>query len=443
MLQPPRRSHSFGIVLLLLPLLAPAQSITSAPLPVAGIPVNNPFALAALIAVVGISGWYLLRRRSRLPQRLVSLLLMVLAVGGVVKSPQLWAQMLATFTNPAGETLSIPVNPITNPGFTGFQPADFANASGSSLKISKLTEPNFSQCFASQAASTLQPSGATGSSPNPACAVGQALPNGTSCRVDVDAICRGLAASTATLASVSPSAGTAAGGVGITLIGTNLTGATSISFGGVPATSVNVVNATNLTAVTPAHAVGAVDVVVTTSGGDVTLASGYTYLTTAVGQESGGGVIAALNGGLQNLIAAKADNGTPVQWAKLWTSTSAASVLDGASNTSKILSSLGATGPYAAQVCSDYQVDSQGNNPCESGNACYDDWFLPARNQLDVLFQNRVAIGGFNSAGYWSSTEYSTMPDELAIVEDFVSGFIGHDNKLVSYRARCVRNFTP
>jgi len=40
-----------------------------------------------------------------------------------------------------------------------------------------------------------------------------------------------------------------------------------VTFGGTAATGVTVVNATTITAVTPAHAAGVVDVVVTTPGG--------------------------------------------------------------------------------------------------------------------------------------------------------------------------------
>ena len=48
--------------------------------------------------------------------------------------------------------------------------------------------------------------------------------------------------------------------------------------GGVAATSIVVVNATTITAVTPAHAAGVVDAAVTTPGGTVTATSVYTYV---------------------------------------------------------------------------------------------------------------------------------------------------------------------
>jgi hypothetical protein len=107
-----------------------------------------------------------------------------------------------------------------------------------------------------------------------------------------------------TLSSVSPNSGSASGGTGVTLTGVGLTGATGVTFGGTAATSVRVVNSTTVTAVTPAHATGAVNVVITTPSGSATQTGGYTYQTTAIGQPAYGGTIACLNGGLNNLIAA-------------------------------------------------------------------------------------------------------------------------------------------
>jgi hypothetical protein len=72
---------------------------------------------------------------------------------------------------------------------------------------------------------------------------------------------------TPTVTSVSPSAGPVAGGQGVTIVGTHLTGATSVTFGSAAATHVVVVSSTKLTARTPAHAAAVVDVRVTTPDG--------------------------------------------------------------------------------------------------------------------------------------------------------------------------------
>src|SRR5690606_4395440 len=85
------------------------------------------------------------------------------------------------------------------------------------------------------------------------------------------------AAAAPTLTAVAPATGPVAGGTSVTLTGTDLTGATAVTFGGTPAASFTVDSATQITAVTPAHAAGAVDVAVTTPGGSATLAGAFTF----------------------------------------------------------------------------------------------------------------------------------------------------------------------
>ena len=81
--------------------------------------------------------------------------------------------------------------------------------------------------------------------------------------------------------SVSPNAGTSAGGTSVTITGTVFTGATAVKFGGTAATSFTVVSATSITAVAPAGATGVVDVTVTTASGTsaAITADHFTYTT--------------------------------------------------------------------------------------------------------------------------------------------------------------------
>jgi hypothetical protein len=80
-----------------------------------------------------------------------------------------------------------------------------------------------------------------------------------------------------TLSSVSPGSGLPAGGTAVTLTGTNFGSGATVTFGGVAATDVTVVSATSITAKTPAHALGTVDVVVTVGSLTATKAGGFTY----------------------------------------------------------------------------------------------------------------------------------------------------------------------
>jgi hypothetical protein len=85
------------------------------------------------------------------------------------------------------------------------------------------------------------------------------------------------------------------------------------------------------------------------------------------------------------------------------------------------------------------EIDTGAAYLCDTLTAYgYNDWYLPAKVELDSLYQNQSAIGGFNSSStYWSSTE-----NDL----NYVYGqyfFDGSHNNNVSkygfYRVRCVR----
>jgi hypothetical protein len=77
--------------------------------------------------------------------------------------------------------------------------------------------------------------------------------------------------------SISPASGPMAGGTTVTINGSGFSSGATVSFGGLPATGVTVVNGGQITAVTPSHACGQVDVVVTTGGQSKTLTNGFFY----------------------------------------------------------------------------------------------------------------------------------------------------------------------
>jgi hypothetical protein len=84
-----------------------------------------------------------------------------------------------------------------------------------------------------------------------------------------------------TVGSCAPNTGPATGGTPVTITGTNFVSISGVTFGGVAATNVVVVNATTITCVAPPHAKGLVSVAVTGAGGS---ASGsFTYLDSGAG----------------------------------------------------------------------------------------------------------------------------------------------------------------
>jgi len=84
------------------------------------------------------------------------------------------------------------------------------------------------------------------------------------------------------IASVTPATGLTNGGTTVTLVGTGFASGVTVNFGAWPALSVEVVNSTELTAVTPPSALGTVSVVVTNADGQsATLSNGFTYTMVA------------------------------------------------------------------------------------------------------------------------------------------------------------------
>lgn len=70
-----------------------------------------------------------------------------------------------------------------------------------------------------------------------------------------------------TVTDVSPPIGAAVGSSVVTITGTDFTGATGVTFGGVAATGVTVVNDTTITCTTPAGSAGVASVLVTNGSG--------------------------------------------------------------------------------------------------------------------------------------------------------------------------------
>jgi len=83
---------------------------------------------------------------------------------------------------------------------------------------------------------------------------------------------------TPSITQVSPANGPAAGGTGVTINGANLRADCTIRFGGVPAANVSFVSASSITAATPEHAPGAVDVSLACGADAFNFTNGFTYL---------------------------------------------------------------------------------------------------------------------------------------------------------------------
>lgn len=181
--------------------------------------------------------------------------------------------------------------------------------------------------------------------------------------------------------------------------------------------------------------------------------SNVAFSTTAIpvpplyGSDSGGGRVACLksDGGIDDLVAAKVDISKGITWGGEGQAIgkSAQSDTDGAANSKAIVATLGRTSLYAALLCDRYEIDSSGHSPCLKGTTCYKGWFLPARYQLECLYQHKDKIGGFAEDFYWSSSEFAGYPQYTAWDKFFGAGEGPIDREEERFRVRCVRYFTP
>ncbi|HEV8506022.1 MAG TPA: hypothetical protein VGQ53_11500 [Chitinophagaceae bacterium] len=70
----------------------------------------------------------------------------------------------------------------------------------------------------------------------------------------------------------------------------------------------------------------------------------------------------------------------------------------------------------------------------------FTEWFLPSKDQLDKLYGNKIFVGGFTNAMYWSSTEYDAGE---AWIQDFSDGqqYIDNTSDGAQVHTRAIRRF--
>jgi hypothetical protein len=115
------------------------------------------------------------------------------------------------------------------------------------------------------------------------------------------------------VSGVSPADGPTAGATSVTITGEYLTEVTSVTFDGVVGSDLVVTSDTELTVTTPAHAAGAVDVVVTSPAGSSDVAS-FTYIAPPVVTLTGPATYAPGSSVVMSVSVDPALSGTGVVW---------------------------------------------------------------------------------------------------------------------------------
>lgn len=183
-----------------------------------------------------------------------------------------------------------------------------------------------------------------------------------------------------------------------------------------------------------------------TNAGGTAYGTEYSFTTLGgtmcIGATYGGGKIAYIfhpgdpgyvSGEVHGLIAAPSDQSAGIQWYNggYVTCGIGTALGTGMSNTNTIVAVQGA-GSYAAKLCYDLVFGG------------YSDWYLPSRDELQKLYENRLSIGGFESvisAGpYWSSSQDEFTPFSAAVVT-FMDGAIGYYGTNTELYVRAVRSF--
>ena len=170
------------------------------------------------------------------------------------------------------------------------------------------------------------------------------------------------------------------------------------------------------------------------SAADKTKLDGYSAVH-VIGESYGGGIIFWLDASKQHgLIAATTDQSAGIRWYN-GTNTNTTAILDavyaGKANTRLIIASQGA-GSYAAKLCDDYAVTVN--------NEYYDDWYLPSKYELNLLYLQKglPGLGDLATGNYWSSNESNSVD---AYMRKFFEAYSYPYPKNTLHQVRAIRAF--
>jgi hypothetical protein len=141
----------------------------------------------------------------------------------------------------------------------------------------------------------------------------------------------------------------------------------------------------------------------------------------------------------KGIIAASSDQSSGIMWYNgSYTPTGATgtAIGTGLSNTNTIIAIQGGIPDFPATRY------AAGLARAYAGGG-YTDWYLPSKDELNKLYLNKTAIGGFESSLYWSSTELPYGDGYYgAWYWNFNDGFLYDGLKSYTYAVRAIRAFS-
>jgi hypothetical protein len=146
-----------------------------------------------------------------------------------------------------------------------------------------------------------------------------------------------------------------------------------------------------------------------------------------LGNNYHGGIIFYIDGTLSHgLIAATNDQGTSLQWTYPAISVTTYNFIgSGQVNTNAILAACSDPGT-AARACDDFS------------NNGFNDWYLPSKDELNLMYQQKSFLSGLAGSFYWSSSEYNATD---AWTQDFSTGAQNNTGKVATGHVRAIRTF--
>jgi hypothetical protein len=157
-----------------------------------------------------------------------------------------------------------------------------------------------------------------------------------------------------------------------------------------------------------------------------------------IGESYGGGIVFYVyDNGQHGLIASTSDQMLGVHWGvNSVTFSRGDGIGAGSRNTCIMIARQPAAdpSPFAAKVCSEYSVTSNG--------VTYGDWYLPSLHELRLLYAQQVVVGAFagGTADYWSSNEDAATASG-AWRKRFSDGSEAVEDKYATEHVRAIRSF--